>query len=60
VSLRQLIVSARRLIEPESPHRNPEFERGIVELITDVAGLGLDGYPDIRRAIGLEADSAQA
>lgn len=60
VSLRQLMASARRLIEPGSLDRNPEFERGIVELITDVSGLGMERYPDIRRAIGLEVDSAQA
>jgi hypothetical protein len=60
VSLRQLIVSARRLIEPESIDRDPEFERGIVELVTAASGLGLERYPEIRRAIGLEADGAQA
>jgi hypothetical protein len=60
VSLRQLMASARRLIEPGSLDRNPEFERGIVELITDASGLGMERYPDIRRALGLEVDSAQA
>jgi hypothetical protein len=60
VSLRQLVASARRLTEPESLDRNPEFERGIVELITDASGLGAERCPDIRRAIGLGVDSAQA
>ena len=58
VSLRQLIVSARRLIKVESLGRNPEYERGIAELITDAAGLGKECYPEIRRVIGLEVDSA--
>jgi hypothetical protein len=60
VSLRQLVASARRLTGPESVDRNPEFERGIVELITDASGLGAERCPDIRRAIGLGVDSAQA
>jgi hypothetical protein len=60
VSLRQLIASARRLIEPESAGRSPEFERGIAELITDASGLGMEGYPDVCRFIGLEADGGQA
>jgi hypothetical protein len=58
--MRQLIASARRLTEPESLDCDPEFERGIVELITDASGLGAERYPDIRRAIGLGADGAQA
>ena len=58
VSLRQLIVSARRMIKAESLGRNPEYERGIAELITDAAGLGKECYQEIRRVIGLEVDSA--
>lgn len=59
VSLRQLIVSARRLIKAGSPDRNPGYERGIAELISEAAGSGMEGYPAIRRAIGLEADRPQ-
>lgn len=59
VSVRQLIVFARQLIKAESAERNPGYERGIAELITDAAGFGVERYPDIRRVIGLEADSAQ-
>ena len=60
VSLRQLLESARRLLERESLDRNPEYERGIAELITNAVGLDMERYPEIRRAIGLEADSTQA
>ena len=58
VSLRQLIASARQLVKAESLGRNPEYERGIAELITDAAGLGKECYQEIRRVIGLEVDSA--
>ena len=58
VSLRQLIASARRLVKAESLGRNPEYERGIAELITEAAGPGRERYQEIRRVIGLEVDSA--
>lgn len=60
VSLRQLFESAQRLLDQESLDRDPEYERGIAELITSAAGLDMGRCPDIRRAIGLEVDSTQA
>jgi hypothetical protein len=32
---------------------NPEYERGIAELIADAAGLFQDGMPQVKDALGI-------
>jgi hypothetical protein len=51
-----LINSARSLLEPGEEHLNPEYTRGLIELICDFRGLTQDSRPDVARSLGIPED----
>jgi hypothetical protein len=53
VRITDLVEIARALIEPGDGASDPEYERGIAELIADAAGLYGDGMPQVRDALGI-------
>ena len=54
ITIKELIRLARGLIEPGSDCSNPEYERAMVELIVDAAGLPMDDRSLVARAIGVK------
>lgn len=55
-SFREVLETAQQLIDPDTP--NPEYERALIELIGDLAGLPAEARWEIALALGLPSVAA--
>lgn len=57
ITIRELIDLARGLMGPKEDRKdggNPEYERALVELVTDAAGLPMDDKDLVAKEIGVD------
>lgn len=55
-AIQDLLICAKKLLEPGEEHLNPEYTRALIELCTEAAGLPQDDKQEVAAALGIPKD----